>query len=632
MIRHDKQVFKVNSDTFQKSKIYFINFSSQHFSVAVINFIFFCLISVSTLAAVNKKNKQQQKQEQYNRRRHQYVVFGHTRFEWIQLIATLTVPMALGIFTILNSFQQINQSKNQFDLQLRIAAENRQKDLDIAAENRKKDLKIAEVQVRIAKDNRLKDLHIAAENRRKDLRIAAENREKDLKIAELQIHLAKDNRQNDIRIANETRLKDLHIAAENRGKDIEIAAENRRKDLTIAEVQINIAEENRANAVRLANETRSNDLLIAAENRRKDIEIAEDNRQNDIRIGNETRQNDLLIASENRRKDIEIAEENRRKDFKIAEENRRKDREVAEDQQHHSIITEYQTFLSELILKEGVQLNNTNYEAARFVARFKTLIAFRQLDPERKSLLLKSLYEGKLAGRLDEDMVIDLSSADLTNIDFASPRDQIVLTLPSLHPYYSMNLSHTNLKNASFNSVSFFNVSFDQAMMDDVVMLSTLTTLISFSGTSLVRTKFLYSHHISVDFSEAQLTQAHFEHYECDRCSFNSSSLIGTRIQNSKFVRSAFVNAEMDSSVISQSEFSSNVNMMNVSLTKSKIHNSTFTDVDMRWCTIHESSLLDSIFIKVNLYECKGLTDEQLRQAKIVSESILPNGTLYSSS
>ena len=225
--------------------------------------------------------------------------------------------------------------------------------------------------------------------------------------------------------------------------DIEIAEENRRKDLQIAEVQIKIANENR---------------------------------QNDIRISNQTRQNDLLIASENRRKDIEIAEENRRKDFKIAEENRRTDREVAEDQQKHSIITEYNTFLSELLLKEGVHLNNTNREAARFVARFKTLTAFRQLDPKRKTLLFKSLYEGNLAGRLDGDMVIDLSSADLTNIDFASPRDHIVLTLPSSHPYYSMNFSHTNLKNASFNSASFFNVSFDQAIMDDVIMLSTLTT------------------------------------------------------------------------------------------------------------------------------------------------------------
>ncbi|CAF4429964.1 unnamed protein product, partial [Adineta steineri] len=118
------------------------------------------------IPTMKKKEKQQECRRRRRPRRSQdYIEYGHTRFEWIQLIATLTVPIAIGIFTILNSFQQMNLSKSQFNVQLRIAAENRekdlliasenrQKDLDIAAENRKKDLKIAELQIRIAKDNR----------------------------------------------------------------------------------------------------------------------------------------------------------------------------------------------------------------------------------------------------------------------------------------------------------------------------------------------------------------------------------------------------------------------------------------------------------------------------------------------
>ncbi|CAF0928398.1 unnamed protein product [Adineta steineri] len=414
--------------------------------------------------------EKKEKQQEYRRRRRrpqQYTDYGHTRFEWIQLIATLTVPIAIAIFTILDSVQQMNQSKNQFNVQLRIAAENRE--------------------------------------------------------------------------------------------------------------------------------------------------------------------TDLHIASENRQKDLDIASENRWKDYKIAEETRLKDREVADDEQKHSMLIDHQTFLSKLILKEGVHLNNTNYEAARFVARFKTLIAFRQLDPKRKTRLFKSLYVGKLAGRLDEDMAIDLSSADLSNIDFASPRDHIALTPPSSHPYYSVNFSDTNLKNASFNSVSFFNVSFVEAMMDDVIMLSTLTALISFRGASLLRAKFLYSHYININFGTAKLDGSFFEQFECDQCSFNFSSLIGIRIQNSKFVNSTFTDTKIDHSFITETEFSNNVNMRNVSLTNSKIHNCTFIGVDMRQCEMHGSSLLNSKFIKVNFDECKGLTIEQLKQADIVSESVLPNGTVYSS-
>ena len=100
------------------------------------------------------KNKQQQGEEKHSYQCQQNFVLVRSSFEWIQLIATLTVPIAIGVFTILNSFQQIQQSKNQFDVQLKIAAENRQKDLFIASENRRKDLDIAA-------DNRKKDLKVA---------------------------------------------------------------------------------------------------------------------------------------------------------------------------------------------------------------------------------------------------------------------------------------------------------------------------------------------------------------------------------------------------------------------------------------------------------------------------------------
>ena len=438
------------------------------------------------------------------RRRQSHLQFGHTRFEWIQLVATLAVPIAIGVFTVINSIQQMDQSKNQFDVQLKIAGENRKKDLAIADENRKNDLLIAEVQIRIAADNR----------------------------------------------------------------------------------------------------------------------------ENDIRIASERHSNEQHIAAENRRKDIGIASENRRKDFKIAEENRLKDFAVTEDQQKHQILTEYQTFLTELLLKEGIHLNNTNNkEAAQFVARFKTLVVFRHLDPKRRSLLFKSLYEGRLAGRLDGEIVIDISSADLSGIDFASPRHVVVLTPPSLHQYYSLNFSYTNLKNASFNSVSFFNVSFNSAIMDDTVMLSTLTTLITFIDASLVRTKFLYSYYISINFTDANMDNVSFDQFECERCHFFRNSLFYCQMQNSKFCQSTFDSVQMNGCLLQASELI-NSNMTNVSLNSTQLHNCTLSNVDLRHCTIFDASLLDSTLLDVNLYGCEGLTDEQLFQAKSLKRLTLPNGTV----
>ncbi|CAF1460546.1 unnamed protein product [Rotaria sp. Silwood1] len=60
---------------------------------------------------------------------------SHSWFEWIQLIATVCVPITIGIFTIMQNQQQNEQHRND----LIIAAENRLKDIEIADRNRAND-------------------------------------------------------------------------------------------------------------------------------------------------------------------------------------------------------------------------------------------------------------------------------------------------------------------------------------------------------------------------------------------------------------------------------------------------------------------------------------------------------------
>ncbi|CAF3800976.1 unnamed protein product [Rotaria socialis] len=67
---------------------------------------------------------------------------SHSWFEWIQLIATICVPVAIGIFTIIQNQSQSEQQRNN----LKIAAENRLKDIEIADYNREKDRWLADDQ------------------------------------------------------------------------------------------------------------------------------------------------------------------------------------------------------------------------------------------------------------------------------------------------------------------------------------------------------------------------------------------------------------------------------------------------------------------------------------------------------
>jgi len=65
-----------------------------------------------------------------------------TWFEWLQLLATFCVPITIGIFTLMNNYQQITLTKTQYET----GVENRLTDLKIVADNRQKDLQLADDQ------------------------------------------------------------------------------------------------------------------------------------------------------------------------------------------------------------------------------------------------------------------------------------------------------------------------------------------------------------------------------------------------------------------------------------------------------------------------------------------------------
>ncbi|CAF1496203.1 unnamed protein product [Adineta steineri] len=127
---------------------------------------------------------------------------------------------------------------------------------------------------------------------------------------------------------------------------------------------------------------------------------------------------------EQRANELLIDERNRAKDLVIAQENRVKDERMADDAQKENILFEYTNFLAQLLAKDGMTLNGTS--SSRFVARFKTLAVLLQLNPNRKSFLIKSLYEANLISgsptdQLSSEAVIRLDSADLTGLDLGLP-------------------------------------------------------------------------------------------------------------------------------------------------------------------------------------------------------------------
>ncbi|CAF4102058.1 unnamed protein product [Rotaria sp. Silwood2] len=109
----------------------------------------------------------------------------------IKVISSILVPLMIGILTVVVAVVQIY-----------IASQQRQQDLEIATERREQDLKLEN-------QRRAQDFDIANRTRQQQFEIEEARRDEDRRIAE-------ENRQKDYNIAGQTRLQQEKIADDRR--------------------------------------------------------------------------------------------------------------------------------------------------------------------------------------------------------------------------------------------------------------------------------------------------------------------------------------------------------------------------------------------------------------------------------
>ncbi len=89
---------------------------------------------------------------------------------------------------------------------------------------------------------------------------------------------------------------------------------------------------------------------------------------------------------------------------------------IAEDQQREATLNTYLDRMSALLLDKNLNDPRAATEV-RELARARTLIALRSLDPPRKGVLIQFLYESGLIN--NDHPVVDLTGADLSNADLS---------------------------------------------------------------------------------------------------------------------------------------------------------------------------------------------------------------------
>lgn len=150
-----------------------------------------------------------------------------------------------------------------------------------------------------------------------------------------------------------------------------------------------------------------------------------------------------------------------------SEQQHQTDIQIATEQQHEAALQNYLETISGLLLNNKLIQSNQG-DAVREVARVQTLTTLRRLDPTRKGILLRFLYESGLIGGVRESgssnimpTILSLSGADLTGINLSGT------------DLNGVNLSGTHLDHIDLSGADLDNANLSGADLSDARLITT---------------------------------------------------------------------------------------------------------------------------------------------------------------
>lgn len=183
---------------------------------------------------------------------------------------------------------------------------------------------------------------------------------------------------------------------------------------------------------------------------------------------------------------------------------RENERAIAIDRQREAALQSYLDRMSDLLLKE--KLRTSKNKEAQDIARVRTLSILRELDANRKSIVLRFLQESKLI--MNKKSVIDLTRANFENIDLNYAYLQ------------SVDLSGASLKNAKLRHAQLQDSNLQGANLESAYL-----PFADLSGANLESAHLNYARLRGVNLSGANLHGARLEHADLGGAKLEGANL-----------------------------------------------------------------------------------------------------------
>ena len=203
------------------------------------------------------------------------------------------------------------------------------------------------------------------------------------------------------------------------------------------------------------------------------------------------------------------------------------DLQIANDQQQEATVQIYLDNMSNLLLNHQLLESKHAGDEVRVVARSWTLTTLRRLDPTRKKVVLKFLYEAGLIGGYDStqgsgksrDAIVALNDADLSGVKLGV-----------------VNLSYVNLSGANLRDADLSQATLNYANLSGATL----------SGANLGR----------ADLSSADLSQADLKSVLLYKANLNGANLSYTDLSAANLTGADLNSASLGGADLSQADLS----------------------------------------------------------------------------
>ena len=284
-------------------------------------------------------------------------------------------------------------------------------------------------------------------------------------------------------------------------------------------------------------------------------------------------------AREQRNQDRNAAENQRHEDQMAAKQLRELEGSLSENRYKDDAFDAYIKEIGQILTNNNGSLTS-NLVAATF-ARAKTLTIFRRLDAKRNIQIIRFLYEAGQLGEKDNLSSLDLSTAELHEIDF----HYLAINKKKLN---DLSLAGVFLRNTTFTCIEIDRANFSSTQLDNV----------SFSLAQLENVDFTFATFNNANFSSAELGNVNLAFSSICNATFSSASLFDTNLSNARLE-----NIDFSFALLQNLDFSK-ARLVNVSFAHARLFNVVFEfgtlhDIDFSFAKLSHPVLIVAQLVHV---------------------------------